>query len=211
MFYLIASRLPIELLEQQANAVLEFVLSVIKERVGEGRFALVADMSWTHFSSKFVTGTLMRFRDRIPHHYRKNLVELYLIHPTSLIVTMFPYIRQFFPTWKKVIVCYAAESLSDHIHTADVLLPSESFGFITKAYPVTKVNSKGRKQRRLIKFTANSLLNIDPKSKSLQNEKLLVDIDHISLPTPTSIHIEFVEDSKAKSRRTLSSSLSVLI
>jgi hypothetical protein len=34
--------------------------------------------------------------------------------------------------------------------------------FITKAYRVMKINAKGKGQERLLKFTLNSILNIDP-------------------------------------------------
>lgn len=73
------------------------------------------------------------------------------------------------------------------------MLPVESLSFVTKAFAVTKVNHKGKRQARLIKFTANSLLNIDPKSGHLQNEKLLQDIELLTLPSPEEIHIRFQE------------------
>jgi hypothetical protein len=56
---------------------------------------------------------------------------------------------------------------------------SRTQDYITKSYQVVKTNAKAKKQTRLIKFTLNSLLNIDPKTRRIQNERNLTEIKEI--------------------------------
>lgn len=86
---------------------------------------------------------------------------------------------------------YDWKKLTAVIEPQNIMLPDTSKDFITKSYEVTKINSKGKRQERytdiicpflhfrLIKFTLDSILNIDPKTKRLQNEKKLCDIEEI--------------------------------
>jgi len=68
---------------------------------------------------------------------------------------------------------------------------------------VVKVNSKGKKQERLIKFTPNSLLNIDPKTKKIQNEKRIDEIEEISaFPGSPEISMRFTPESVTTTKKT---------
>ena len=123
---------------------------------------------------------------------------------------------------KKIVEIYDWKELAEDISMENISLPDSSKDYITKAYSVTKVNAKGKKQTRysfrlhtsfhhhllvfavlsveqetvdesatgmiqeltvflfvllfhrfrLIKFTHNSFLNVDPKTKRVQNEKV---------------------------------------
>ena len=101
----------------------------------------------------------------------------------------------------KIVEVYNWETLTNEIAPSDIALPETSKDFITKAYHVVKINSKGKNQKRweskdhrnlicnsvnsnesnlrLIKFTADSILNIDPKTKKIQNEKKLQEIQQL--------------------------------
>ena len=92
--------------------------------------------------------------------------------------------------------------MSIFVDNDKLLLPETSKDYITKAYKVVKVNAKGKRQERLIKFTHTSLLNIDPKNNRLQNEKKLADIEEISSSlNSTEIQMRFtIENSDASKK-----------
>lgn len=156
-----------------------------------GRYELVLDTSWAHYGTGQLGSLLAQVREAVSHSLRKRLERVYLVHPTSLVARVLPLARQLFPAWVKVRVCYDWRALEQYIAPEHVSLPAESLSFTCKAYPVTKVNAKGKRQARLVKFTALSLLNIDPRSHSLQNEKLLADIELLLLPSPLEIRLRF--------------------
>lgn len=54
------------------------------------------------------------------------------------------------------------KDLAEYIDSASIALPEESKAKITKAFNLKKLNMKGKVQNRLLKITANSLLNIEP-------------------------------------------------
>lgn len=165
VFYLIANRVTESLLDTELRAVVVYVSSEIKRVIGDrglSPYAIVIDTSWTHFGSKFILSILNKFREIVEYSLRKRLAHVYLVHPTPLVSQMLPVLKNLFPAWQKAVICYQWNVLEEHIAPANIMLPNETQGFITKAFFVTKVNAKGKHQLRLVKFTSNSLLNIDP-------------------------------------------------
>lgn len=115
--------------------------------------------------------------------------------------------------WSKVKELENWKELTKFIKTDNILLPESSKDFITKSYLVIKINAKGKRQERLvlfekptnqnriIKFTPHSLLNIDPRAKSLRDEKLLSQIEEISSdPGSPIIFMKFTEDAALNPR-----------
>ena len=138
-------------------------------------------MSWARISSEMkrtVYNQLSQLSSIFERKYRKNLDRVYIVHPSPYTRAVIIFMRNFTSKKlkRKIIELYNWESLEKEIRLEDIKLPESSKDFITKAYNVTKVNSKGKSQKRLIKFTANSLLNIDPKTKKIQNEKKISEI-----------------------------------
>jgi len=99
----------------------------------------------------------------------------------------------------KIHFLYEWKELTRYITMDNIQIPDETKEFITKAYVISKVNNKGKIQDRVLKFTSNSILNIDPKSKAIKNEKLITDIKIISCPDDTTITLEFTEESEKRS------------
>jgi len=71
----------------------------------------------------------------------------------------------------------------------NVALPDTAKHAVSKVYKVVKVNSVGKHQDRLVKFTLDSLLNLDAKGTKILGEKLLSKIDEIIVENPRSLEI----------------------
>lgn len=104
--------------------------------------------------------------------------KVYIVHPSAYTRAVILFMRHFtsMKLKKKIVELYNWESLTCEIALEDIRLPESSKDFITKAYHVSKINTKGKSQKRLIKFTADSLLNIHPKTKKINNEKKICEI-----------------------------------
>jgi len=116
--------------------------------------------------------------------YKKNVAGIYIVHPSAYTRAVVNFLR-FFTSRKlkrKIHEVYNWKQLTIEIDPENIQLPETSKDYITKSYRAIKVNAKGKKQERLIKFTPNSFLNIDPKTKKIKNEKLINEIEEISSP-----------------------------
>lgn len=149
---------------------------------------MVIDMSWSNVHEvkrKFFASNrfFSAIQDRIPHDMKKRIREIHLVHPTSVNNIMMFLFRTFVSKkfFSKVHEHTKWKTLTNWIELSKIDLPEESKSYITKAYRVTKVNAKGKRQHRIVKFTDNSILNIDPSNSVLKNEKLLDDIEDITL------------------------------
>jgi len=84
------------------------------------------------------------------------------------------------------------EKLPDYVTLPQTIVTEETRIFVDQSYRVIKVNSKGKHQDRLIVITPKSILNIDPKSLSIKNERLLSEIEEVVAPTSNlDIHMKF--------------------
>eukprot|EP01096_Ripella_sp_DP13-Kostka_P003269 TRINITY_DN1472_c1_g2_i1.p1 TRINITY_DN1472_c1_g2~~TRINITY_DN1472_c1_g2_i1.p1 ORF type:complete len:333 (-),score=142.24 TRINITY_DN1472_c1_g2_i1:18-1016(-) len=172
--------------------------------IGDMRYVVVIDMSWANISKEMkrdVYQQLMKLGNIFDYTFRKNLERVYIVHPSAYTRAVILFMRSFTSNKlkSKIVEVFNWESLTNEIAPEDIALPETSKDFITKSYNVIKVNSKGKSQKRLIKFTPVSLLNIDPKTRRIQNEKKLSDI--IQLGTFFSldeIHIKFENHRESK-------------
>lgn len=152
------------------------------------QICLVIDMSWVNVyevKRKFFQSNrfFSAMQERIPIETKKRIREIHLIHPSGVNHMMMFLFRTFVSKkfFSKVHEHNKWKTLGEWIDPAKIDLPEESKSYITKAYRVVKVNAKGKRQQRIVKFTDNSILNIDPSSGIMKNEKLLDDIEDISL------------------------------
>lgn len=210
VFYLIVNRLSLPMLHD-FTVVVQYFKSVMGNAINN-KYAICVDMSWAKVSSeiqRLVLNQITGFWESFPREQRKNLATLYVVHPNTFTKTILFVMRGLSrKIGSKIQELHNWEQLEDFIAMENINLPEDSRDFITKAFNVVKVNRKGKKQERLIKFTANSLLNIDPKTKVLKNERLLSEIDEISItPNDEKILIRF-ETSKAESSNLRGSFLS---
>lgn len=69
---------------------------------------------------------------------------------------------------------------------------------ITPGTPVTftldKVNSRGKHQQRTLCITDNSLLNIDHRAHTVQNEKMVWEIEEVAVVADNTVMLRFTKD-----------------
>jgi hypothetical protein len=197
VFYLIVSRLNVDLLDRPDLIVSHIVKTIEKNTLKGTDYILVVDMSWVTISVGFQRRLIPNIPALLsfPKEYKKRLKKILLVHSTHNITAIFHFIKEFPKTLEKIHELKGWRGLTEFIAEENIQLPESSKNFITKAYRVVKVNARGRHQERLIKFTANSFLNIDPKSKCVQNERLMEDIEEISCNSDTELTVKFSSNS----------------
>lgn len=141
-------------------------------------------MSWTRVNDSLTRSLFKQIEQlfkTLDRKIRKNLTKVFVVHPSSYTRYVIRFIRQFTSgkLSNKIIEIYNWESMQSDINKEDITLPETSKDYITKSHQVIKVNSKGKNQKRLIKFTMDSILNIDPRTKKIQNERKIFHFSEI--------------------------------
>eukprot|EP00736_Rhodelphis_marinus_P014030 Rmarinus@m.17318 len=194
VFYVIVNRIQPE----HFNNIQLFIIHLFKtfgDALNEP-YALCIDMSWATLD-KGTQDLVYRRTGTIAHvftrRHRKNLQAVYIVHPTSFASVVLWMMRAFTSEKldKKIHEIYNWKQLRSFLPQSEILLPQESMDFIAHSYSVQKVNKLGKVQCRLIKFTPTSLLNIDPKTRQIKNEKLLMEIDEVN-PDPAKPNLTMI-------------------
>ncbi|KAN0039792.1 hypothetical protein ACTA71_007029 [Dictyostelium dimigraforme] len=183
VFYLIVNRVKPEVFDN-VNPLIAHIFKVMDICVNSP-YTLVVDMSWAHISNdlkKAIFTHLPKLAEIFSRKYKKNIDKIFIVHPSAYTRAVIYFMSAFTSRKlkRKIHDIYNWKDLSQYIDVENIALPETSKDFITKSYRVVKVNSKGKRQERLIKFTSNSLLNIDPKTHRIQNEKRINEIDEIT-------------------------------
>ena len=195
VFYFVLTRFDFGLLDNMP-ALIAFVTKTMDSGVHSGAYTLVVDMSWSTVSAPAAQAACEALRDfweMFPRAYKKNLRQVVVLQPTKFYHMASGIVRQFVSkkAQRKVAEVYDWKQLARllGVNEEHVTIPESSKHSASRVYRVVKVNAHGKKQERLIKFTADSLLNLDTHATKIHNEKLLSDIDEISLASPTSTEI----------------------
>ncbi|EGC34955.1 hypothetical protein DICPUDRAFT_79326 [Dictyostelium purpureum] len=183
VFYLIVNRVKPEVFDN-VNPLIAHIFKVMDPHTNSP-YTLVVDMSWAHISNelkKAIFTHLPKLAEIFSRKYKKNIDKIFIVHPSAYTRAVVYFMSAFTSRKlkRKIHDIYNWKELTQYIEAENIALPETSKDFITKSYRVVKINSKGKKQERLIKFTSNSLLNIDPKTHRIQNEKRIDEIDEIS-------------------------------
>jgi len=210
VLYVIVERFKVEYFHTM-DILIQHVHNVL-QGIRDQRYLLVVDMSWTRLSKELketIIKQLGNMNGLFERKYKKNLHHVYIVHPSSYSRAVVIFLRAFTSSKlkRKITEVFDWHDLQQAIKIEDILLPPASRDYITRAYSVVKVNAKNKEQKRLIKFTSNTLLNIDPKCRRIQNEKFLAGINEISTElgsleiflkfTPESTHDKGVSKRKA--------------
>jgi len=204
VFYLIVNRIKLEHIHN-VNPLITFIFKTMTEHVND-RYVLVVDMSWASISGNikgFIYNHLDKLSGFFSRKYKKNLDTVYIVHPNAYTRAVAHFIKSYTSRnfIKKVKEIYNWKDLANDIPMNHIMLPNSSKDFITKAYHVNKINAKGKIQTRLIKLTANSLLNIEPKTNVIKNEKELTEIVSITIfKNSTEIHFAFSDEHESSSK-----------
>eukprot|EP01132_Coremiostelium_polycephalum_P001368 gene1368-1726_t len=183
VFYLIVNRVKPEVFDN-VNPLIAHIFKVMDVAVNN-TYTLVVDMSWAHIDSnlkKSIFTHLPKLAEVFSRKYKKNIDKIFIVHPSAYTRAVIYFMSAFTSRKlkRKIHEIYNWKQLTSFIDTENIALPETSKDYITKSYRVVKVNSKGKRQERLIKFTSNSLLNIDPKTHRIQNEKRIDEIEEIA-------------------------------
>jgi len=173
-----------------------YVTKTMDPAVHRGGYSIVIDSSWSTLSSEgkqSVCANLENFWAMFPRMYKKNLRQIVVLQPNKFYHTVFSLLKQFISkkAHKKFVEVYDWKQLAGvlGVNEENVVVPESSKHNMSKVYRVVKVNAYGKKQERLIKFTTDSLLNLDTRATRIHNEKLLSHIDEISISSPGSLEI----------------------
>lgn len=202
VFYLIVCRMDLTLFDN-VHELTKHIFDNITQAVGPSQeISIVIDMSWSsrdELRKKFFKNTteLTKIASMIQRSDKKRVKEIHLVHPMNISKVILLLLKTTVKTksYSKIFEHEKWKTLSKYIDLDKISLPDETKSFIAKAYRVIKINAKGKRQNRVVKFTSNSILNIDPKTKSLKNEKLLTDIESISLNQEGVIVLNFSSES----------------
>ena len=97
---------------------------------------------------------------------------------------------------KKIEKVKNIDQLNKFIKESNQNLPSFTKNYLSKTVKAAKINGKGKSQQRNIKFTLNSILNIDPSNNKIKNEKHIQDVlNFVSNPSNLFLHMKFSEKS----------------
>ncbi|EFC41685.1 hypothetical protein NAEGRDRAFT_80615 [Naegleria gruberi] len=173
------------------------------------KFMLILDMSFISMSEeqeKVLATLLHKFSRLFTLAQQKQIYQTVVLHAPNMITFPSFLIKHFAKTKmastpkkqkdyaKKIVMMEDYSKLLAHgfRREEDILIPEVSKFNVPKTYKIIKVNPKGKHQERLLKVTMMSLLNIDPKSKAIKNERLLSEIEEISAPPSNlEIHMRF--------------------
>lgn len=199
VFYFIVRRFN-DFILSDMNAMLLHFFKVCGESLSNP-YALVVDMSWTTLSGETKSHVMSRLEEVLSvfsRNQKKNLESVYIVHPTSFVRNVLWVMRPFVSAKlrRKIFLVYEWKNLYQFISKENVRLPEESKNVVTRSYSVIKVNAKGKKQDRIIKLTANSLLNIEPKTKTIKNEKLFSQFEVEAIPGQPELVIGFSDDGR---------------
>eukprot|EP01097_Dermamoeba_algensis_P012157 TRINITY_DN997_c0_g1_i7.p1 TRINITY_DN997_c0_g1~~TRINITY_DN997_c0_g1_i7.p1 ORF type:complete len:642 (+),score=119.86 TRINITY_DN997_c0_g1_i7:610-2535(+) len=209
--WLIVNRVKLEFLTN-INRLVTHVFKIMEE-VSKSRYVFIIDMSWATITDEMKTAiaeNIPKMFSTFGRNYKKNLSEAYVVHPTAYTSALLTLIRSFASQKlrSKIHDVYNWKDLMSIIPLENILLPEASRSFITKSFQVSKVNAKGKSQTRLIKFTPKSLLNIDPKTKNIQNERPLTEIEDVSAYfNSNEICIRFCENNPKEGKKSILKSI----
>ena len=209
IFYFVVTRFDPALLHSMP-ALIAFVTKTMDSAVHTGGYTLVVDLSWSTLSAEgmqTVCENVKAFWAMFPRTYKKNLRQVVVLQPTKFYHVVYGLLKQFISkkAYRKFVEVYDWKQLAGvlGVNEESVVIPESSKHNVSKVYRVVKVNAYGKKQERLIKFTIDSLLNLDTHATRIHNEKLLSQIDEISVASPGSLEIfmRFQADPQKKKKK----------
>ena len=209
VFYLIVARIDLSQIDlNNMSPLVSFIFRTMDSVVSNGAYSLVVDMSWARLtvdSKRHIFRQMRALRSSLSRAYTKHIQQVWIVHPTAFTRSLLSLLKPLVSpkSNRKVKNVYNWKELLKDIAPDKIALPESSRSYITQAYRVTKINNKGRRQERLIKFAPDALLNIDPRSKEFRGEKRLDEIERIVWKRTASgceLHLTFVAPDAAAER-----------
>lgn len=97
----VGSRIP-PISDQRLYHILLY-LTLILDKIAQKEYVLVYCHTKASFKSSYFAW-MNKAKDRLPHHFRKNLAACHIVHPSFFIKSMFAFMRPFISAkfWKKL-------------------------------------------------------------------------------------------------------------
>jgi hypothetical protein len=181
--YLIMHRIKQEFLEQNDRLMVHVFKTIGKEL--NNPYVFCVDLSWAEMTDELqalLYRAVVSFTRLMTPQHLENCTNIIILHPTyktmqaaqDMLNIMSPETRT-----KLVKIAYDWTELGDMIEPQKIWIPFVSKKFVPITYNLIKVNNSEKKQERLMKITNESLLNIDPKAGTVQNEIMLQKIQEV--------------------------------
>lgn len=181
--YLVMHRVKQDFLEQNDRLMIHIFKTIGKEL--HSPYVFIVDLSWTDLTddiqASFYRAAVSFTRLMTPLHL-SNCVNIVILHPTFKNMNATQDILNIMdPETKTKLVKTAHDwtDMVDFIEPQKIWIPFVSKKFVPITYNMVKINNNEKKQERLMKITNESLLNIDPKAGTVQNEIMLQRIEEV--------------------------------
>ncbi|KAL0230769.1 hypothetical protein PCE1_004324 [Barthelona sp. PCE] len=181
------------------NLIAHIAHHIEESNLCDANFACVIDGSFYHIEENlldFFREQLSFLITLLPRSLTHRCEMVLLLHPTE---SLEKFSKPFLNALDHRMI-RSVEELNDYFTSSQIRLPVESVRALTKTWNVIKINKRGKEQRRGIKLTRVSLLNLD--GHSIQNEILLPQIDDIVVDEDNvTFHLHFTGNPKCVSER----------
>lgn len=183
VIYFVLHRIRLEFLEHNDRLFLHVYKTIVQAL--NGPYVVVVDMSWADLDDEvqaFLYRAVVSFTRLMRMDHLTNCQNVFILHPTFKSQIAIDDCLNLIPDEKRIKLVRTAYDWSDLGEVIDlpkIWLPFVSKKFVPMTYNVLKVNNVERKQERLMKMTNESMLNIDPRVGTTQNEIMLQKIEEI--------------------------------
>jgi len=181
--YLVMHRVKQDFLEQNDRLMIHIFKTIGKDL--NNPYVFVVDLSWADLNDElqalFYRAVVSFTRLMTPQHLA-NCANIVILHPTFKTMNAAQDILNIMSAETKNKLLKTAHDwtdLADFIEPPKIWIPFVSKKFVPITYNMIKINNNDKKQERLMKITNESLLNIDPKAGTVQNEIMLQRIQEI--------------------------------
>ncbi|KAL7714402.1 Ras GTPase-activating protein [Entamoeba marina] len=177
---------------EKNSKILEYINSHIKEIInciieGLNQYSIVIDLTNVKIDinqhiTKFIQLHTIRSLEE-----RKKIKSIVVFHSTKKIKKSIHTILKSNDTYKSfensVVFTDTCIDLEKVLNNDSIALPDASIALDRREFYVIKINDKGKKQERILRYSLSSLINIEPLTKSIKNFIALDVIESISIDT----------------------------
>jgi hypothetical protein len=173
IFYLITSRIKESFfLDPKAFAV--FIFKTIYKFIQEP-FLIVIDMSWTELDEELIFKLVaqLKFIFSEETEMYQNLYACYILHPTLKQLNNIEEVLNLIPDHtkkQKIIKVSNWNDFESILDVSNIFIPYVSKKFVPMSFSIVKHSHTNNKRERLLKFTNESILNIDTIKGIVHNE-----------------------------------------